>query len=126
MIFHRAGSELIALASPSNFVIDRRYVARFAQAHAESGFERVLIGTASIAPEGSQVAAYAATQTERLSFLEAMESAWARARPDRVTRAGADGLLELEAIVEVHFQLHQQHRSAWTQGLDLRPHKESI
>ena len=43
---------------------------------------------------------------------------------DRVAQAGPDGLLNLEAIAEVYFQLHQQHRSAWTQELDLRPYKE--
>jgi NAD(P)-dependent dehydrogenase (short-subunit alcohol dehydrogenase family) len=43
---------------------------------------------------------------------------------DRVAQAGADGLLNLEAIAEVYFQLHLQHRSAWTQELDLRPYKE--
>jgi NAD(P)-dependent dehydrogenase (short-subunit alcohol dehydrogenase family) len=43
---------------------------------------------------------------------------------DRVAKAGADGLLNLEAIAEVYFQLHLQHRSAWTQELDLRPFKE--
>ncbi|HYQ29190.1 MAG TPA: SDR family NAD(P)-dependent oxidoreductase [Polyangiaceae bacterium] len=42
----------------------------------------------------------------------------------RVTQAGPDGLLNLEAIAEVYFQLHLQHRSAWTQELDLRPYKE--
>jgi NAD(P)-dependent dehydrogenase (short-subunit alcohol dehydrogenase family) len=44
--------------------------------------------------------------------------------PEWVTRAGSDGLLDLEAIAEVYFQLHLQHRSAWTQELDLRPYKE--
>ncbi len=43
---------------------------------------------------------------------------------ERVARAGVDGLLNLEAIAEVYFQLHLQHRSAWTQELDLRPYKE--
>ncbi|MEI9938997.1 MAG: SDR family NAD(P)-dependent oxidoreductase [Pseudomonadota bacterium] len=43
---------------------------------------------------------------------------------DRVAQAGPDGLLNLEAIAEVYFQLHLQHRSAWTQELDLRPYKE--
>ncbi len=43
---------------------------------------------------------------------------------ERVAQAGPDGLLNLEAIAEVYFQLHLQHRSAWTQELDLRPYKE--
>jgi hypothetical protein len=44
--------------------------------------------------------------------------------PQRVEQAGNDGLLQLEAIAESYWQLHVQHRSAWTQELDLRPFKE--
>ncbi|MGD0677296.1 MAG: LLM class flavin-dependent oxidoreductase [Polyangiaceae bacterium] len=69
MIFHRPGSDLQAFVGSSEFRIDRAYVRRFAQIHEDSDFDRVLIGTASLAPEGSQVAAYAAAHTERLSFL---------------------------------------------------------
>jgi alkanesulfonate monooxygenase len=52
-------------------VIDRDYVRRFARAHEDAGFDRVLIGYASSQPDGTQVAAYAAAHTERLSFLVA-------------------------------------------------------
>jgi alkanesulfonate monooxygenase len=69
MIFHRPGSDLQAFVGASDFRIDRGYVRRFAQVHEDADFDRVLIGTASLAPEGSQVAAYAAAHTERLSFL---------------------------------------------------------
>jgi NAD(P)-dependent dehydrogenase (short-subunit alcohol dehydrogenase family) len=44
--------------------------------------------------------------------------------PQRVEQAGEDGLLSLDAIAESYWQLHLQHRSAWTQELDLRPFKE--
>lgn len=44
--------------------------------------------------------------------------------PQRVAQAGEDGLLQLDAIAESYWQLHVQHRSAWTQELDLRPFKE--
>ncbi|WP_407525170.1 SDR family NAD(P)-dependent oxidoreductase [Methylobacterium oryzisoli] len=37
---------------------------------------------------------------------------------------GEDGLLSLEAIAETYWQLHRQHRSAWTQEIDLRPFRE--
>lgn len=37
---------------------------------------------------------------------------------------GADTLLEPDAIAEVYWQLHRQHRSAWTHELDLRPWAE--
>ncbi len=37
-----------------------------------------------------------------------------------------DGLLDPNAIAEAYFQLHCQHRSAWTQELDLRPWVEKF
>jgi NAD(P)-dependent dehydrogenase (short-subunit alcohol dehydrogenase family) len=46
--------------------------------------------------------------------------------PDRVEQAGADGLLHPDAIAETYWQLHRQHRSAWTHELDVRPYKESF
>jgi alkanesulfonate monooxygenase len=52
-------------------IIDRGYVRRFARAHEDAGFDRVLIGYSSSRPDGTQVAAYAAAHTERLSFLVA-------------------------------------------------------
>jgi alkanesulfonate monooxygenase len=50
-------------------VIDPDYTRRFAQAHEEGGFDRVLIGYGSGWAEGSQVAAYVAGRTERLGLL---------------------------------------------------------
>jgi alkanesulfonate monooxygenase len=50
-------------------LIDPAYVRRFARAHEDAGFDRVLIGYSSASPDGLQVAAYAAGQTERLGFL---------------------------------------------------------
>ena len=38
----------------------------------------------------------------------------------------ADGLLNPEAIAANYLQLHRQHRSAWTQELDLRPWVEKF
>jgi len=46
--------------------------------------------------------------------------------PQRVQHAGDDGLLQASAIAESYWQLHHQHRSAWTQELDLRPFKETF
>ncbi|MFT3803549.1 MAG: SDR family NAD(P)-dependent oxidoreductase [Burkholderiaceae bacterium] len=48
-----------------------------------------------------------------------------KAFPDRVAKAGPEGLLGYEAIAENYWMLHRQPRSAWTQELDLRPFKES-
>lgn len=66
MISTRDQSETRLTAGP---VIDREYVRRFARAHENAGFDRVLIGYASSQPDGGQVAAYAAAHTERLGFL---------------------------------------------------------
>jgi NAD(P)-dependent dehydrogenase (short-subunit alcohol dehydrogenase family) len=46
--------------------------------------------------------------------------------PQFASRAGADGLLHPDAIAETYWHLHQQHRSAWTHELDLRPYKEAF
>jgi NAD(P)-dependent dehydrogenase (short-subunit alcohol dehydrogenase family) len=46
--------------------------------------------------------------------------------PELRDRRGPDGLLNIEAIAETYWQLHSQHRSAWTQELDLRPWAESF
>jgi len=48
------------------------------------------------------------------------------AGPQRAPEAGIDGLLHPDAIAETYWQLHQQHRSAWTHEVDLRPYKESF
>jgi alkanesulfonate monooxygenase len=55
-------------AAPSKW-IDKAYLAAHAKAHEYAGFDRVLIGYNSAAPDGFQVAAYAAAQTEKLKFL---------------------------------------------------------
>jgi len=43
---------------------------------------------------------------------------------DYVSAKGDDGLLQLDAIAQTYWAIHQQHPSAWTQELDLRPFKE--
>jgi NAD(P)-dependent dehydrogenase (short-subunit alcohol dehydrogenase family) len=48
------------------------------------------------------------------------------AAPQRLAEAGVDGLLNPDAIAETYWDIHRQHRSAWTQELDLRPYKESF
>lgn len=44
--------------------------------------------------------------------------------PAYVQAKGAEGLLQLEAIAQTYWAIHQQPRSAWTHELDLRPFKE--
>jgi NAD(P)-dependent dehydrogenase (short-subunit alcohol dehydrogenase family) len=48
------------------------------------------------------------------------------AAPQRAAEAGANGLLDPDAIAEAYWQLHLQHRSAWTLELDLRPFRETF
>jgi len=44
--------------------------------------------------------------------------------PDRYALKDSDGILDPEAIADTYWQLHCQHRSAWTFELDLRPWME--
>ncbi|HLY57077.1 MAG TPA: SDR family NAD(P)-dependent oxidoreductase [Stellaceae bacterium] len=46
--------------------------------------------------------------------------------PQLAEQRGPDGLLGIEAIAEAYWQIHRQHRSAWTHELDLRPYKEGF
>jgi NAD(P)-dependent dehydrogenase (short-subunit alcohol dehydrogenase family) len=46
--------------------------------------------------------------------------------PQLREQRGSDGMLSIEAIAETYWQLHLQHRSAWTQELDLRPWAEAF
>ena len=66
MIGHQAGSESRPASGP---IVDLDYIGTFARAHEYAGFDRVLIGYFSTAPDGFQIAAYAAQQTSRLKFL---------------------------------------------------------
>jgi len=62
----RVGSELIA---PSGPPFDADVIAETARIHERAGFDRVLIGYFSDAPDGFLVGAHAASVTERLGFL---------------------------------------------------------
>lgn len=46
--------------------------------------------------------------------------------PQLVEQRGEDGLLSIEGIAEMYWQIHRQPRSAWTQEIDLRPYKENF
>lgn len=46
--------------------------------------------------------------------------------PGRQGEKGLDGLLSIDAIAEAFWQVHIQHRSAWTHELDLRPWSEGF
>ncbi|PVZ16493.1 MULTISPECIES: LLM class flavin-dependent oxidoreductase [unclassified Pseudomonas] len=66
MIGHRLSSEILP---PSGPIFDKAYITRFAQAHEQAGFDRVLVGYWSDQPDGFLVAATAGLATDRLTFL---------------------------------------------------------
>jgi alkanesulfonate monooxygenase len=68
MIGTRDGSETRSSSGP---LIDLDYTKRFARAHEDGDFDRILIGYGSAWPDGLQVAAYVAQHTDRLSLLVA-------------------------------------------------------
>ena len=69
MIHHRRGSEIHP--PPPNVVLDRGYIRDFAQAAEAGGFDKLLVGYFSDAPDGFLVAASAAAHTDRIGFLVA-------------------------------------------------------
>lgn len=66
MIGHRKSSETIPAEGP---VFNADYVAEFAKAHEDAGFDRVLVGYWSDQPDGFLVTAHAAAHTTKLKFL---------------------------------------------------------
>ena len=66
MISHRLASEIIPPRGP---IFDADFICDFAQAHERGGFDRILIGYYSNAPDGFLVGAHAAASTERLGLL---------------------------------------------------------
>jgi alkanesulfonate monooxygenase len=69
----------VANAQTVEQTIDLGFVSQFAQAHEEGGFDRILIGYHSTAPDTRAVAQHAAAQTEQLHLLAARSRA-ARSR----------------------------------------------
>jgi alkanesulfonate monooxygenase len=68
MIGHQLSSETIP---PTGTVFDKNYVAAFARAHEEAGFDRILIGYWTDQPDGLTVAAQAAFATSHIQLLVA-------------------------------------------------------
>ena len=70
MIGTRSASELDGpQASLVGGHIDAEFLRRFAVAHEDAGFDKVLIGYGSSGPDGFSVAGYVASVTSRLGFL---------------------------------------------------------
>ena len=53
---------------------------------------------------------------------ERLRKAW----PQMIGERGEDEFLNVDAIAEAYWQIHCQHRSAWTQEIELRPFKEAF
>ncbi len=68
MISHRHGSEI---HPPSGPILDPDYVVRFARAHEDGGFDRVLVAWHSTHPDALLVASHAAANTTRIGFMVA-------------------------------------------------------
>ena len=66
MIATQEASEIMPAQGP---LIDPEFTARFARAHEEAGFDRVLIGYGSYWADGWQVANHVARATERIKLL---------------------------------------------------------
>jgi alkanesulfonate monooxygenase len=66
MIATQEASEVLPPGGP---LVDPDFTARFARAHEDGGFDRVLIGYGSRWPDGWQVANHAVRATERLKIL---------------------------------------------------------
>lgn len=66
MIHHRQASEI---HPPQGPILDKGYIRDFAQAAEAGGFDRLLVGYYSDAPDGFLVAAAAAASTDRIGFL---------------------------------------------------------
>lgn len=66
MIGHRPSSEIFETEGP---VFNKEYIQRFAQAHEQAGFDRVLVGYWSNQPDGFLVTALAGAATKNLNFL---------------------------------------------------------
>ena len=46
--------------------------------------------------------------------------------PHLLEQRGPDGMLHPDAIAEAYWDMHHQHRSAWTLELDVRPWSENF
>jgi alkanesulfonate monooxygenase SsuD/methylene tetrahydromethanopterin reductase-like flavin-dependent oxidoreductase (luciferase family) len=66
MIGHRLASEIIPPAGP---IFDKQYIANFAKAHEDAGFDRILVAYASDQPDAFLVTAHAGANTSRIHFL---------------------------------------------------------
>jgi alkanesulfonate monooxygenase len=119
MVSTRPGSESDPHTGP---IIDHDFTRRFAQAHEDAGFDRVLVGYGSSQPDGTQVAAYAAAHTERLSYLIAHRPGFMAPTLAARTFATLDQFSHGRVAVHVISggSDHEQFREGDTLGKDAR------
>ena len=46
--------------------------------------------------------------------------------PDFYKQLGEDGVLNIDAMADVYWTLHQQHKTTWSLEVDIRPYKENF
>ena len=124
MIGTRDASESRPGSGPA---IDPVYTRRFARAHEEAGFDRILIGYGSSWPEGTQVAAHVAAHTERLGLLVAHRPGFVAPTLAARTFATLDQFSG-GRVARAHHHRRQRRRAAPRRRLPrprraLRPHR---
>ena len=117
----RVSSELIP---PSGPPFDAEVIAETARIHERAGFDRVLIGYFSDAPDGFLVGAHAASVTERLGFLLGA-SAGVRGAAGRRPQAGDPRPAQRRPPGGAHHRRRQRRRSGQGRRLD-RPRRPAI
>lgn len=95
------GSSNASESNPGNGkVIDKVYLGASARVHEAAGFDRVLVGYFSSAPDGFQLIAYAAQQTQKLNFLLAH-------RPGFIApTVAARNLASLDQLIDGRLAVH--------------------
>ena len=80
------------------------------------------------AAEGLHVLVAGRTPSKIARVAESISANGGTATPVRtdatVETDVVDGLLNIDAIAETYWQLHRQHRTAWSHEVDLRPYAE--
>ena len=72
-----------------------------------------------LGPEGIHVA--------HMIIDGAIDTPWIKENfPDAYALKEKDGILSPEKIAETYWSVHSQHRTAWTQELDIRPYMEKF
>lgn len=98
MIGHRLASEIIPPTGP---IFDKQYIADFAKAHEDAGFDRILVAYASDQPDAFLVTAHAGASTSRIHFLLAHRPGFVAPTLAARKLATLDHLLEGRVAVHI-------------------------